>query len=80
MRAIKHTLTERFYAWEDAVELAKDDPEVDLSGQGPAFTPKEYLEEEGAAGEGDQKASSEAAIDPSTLPGTTNPTTSEPRA
>ncbi|KAK3352334.1 54S ribosomal protein L4, mitochondrial [Lasiosphaeria hispida] len=45
-KAIKHVLTERFYAWEDAVELAKSDPEIDLSGDGPAFTPKEYLEEE----------------------------------
>jgi len=82
MKAIKHTLTERFYAWEDAVELAKDDPEVDLSGEGPAFTPREYLEEEGegAADEGGSQALSEADIDPSTLPSTTNPTTREPRA
>jgi large subunit ribosomal protein L47 len=46
MRAIKHALTERFYAWEDAVKIAEDDPEVDLSGQGTPFTPSQYLAEE----------------------------------
>ena len=40
MRAIKHTLTERYYAWQEAVELAKIDPEVDLTGNGPAYTPR----------------------------------------
>lgn len=45
MRNIKHALTERWYAWEDAVELAKTDPEVDMSGQGNAYTPIEYLEQ-----------------------------------
>lgn len=49
MRGIKHTLTERFYAWEDAFELAKTDPEVDLSGAGPAFQPSAYLEEDVSA-------------------------------
>ncbi|EKG10128.1 Ribosomal protein L47 mitochondrial [Macrophomina phaseolina MS6] len=39
MRAIKHTLTERWYAWENARVEAVVDPEVDLSGKGPAFTP-----------------------------------------
>lgn len=48
MRGIKHVLTERFYAWEDAVKLAESDPEIDLSGKGRAFTPKEFLEEEAA--------------------------------
>jgi len=37
MQQIRHVLTERFYAWEDAVKLAKHDPEVDLSGNGPAY-------------------------------------------
>lgn len=46
MRAIKHTLTERFYTWEDARRVAAEDPEIDLSGNGPAYTPKEYLEDE----------------------------------
>jgi large subunit ribosomal protein L47 len=55
MRAIKHVLTERFYLWEDAAKLAKDDPEVDLSGEGNPYTPMEYLEEE----EGSLEARSE---------------------
>ncbi|KAL1626298.1 54S ribosomal protein L4 mitochondrial [Neofusicoccum ribis] len=38
-RAIKHTLTERWYAWENARQEAVADPEVDLSGNEPAFTP-----------------------------------------
>ncbi|KAK0643498.1 mitochondrial 39-S ribosomal protein L47 (MRP-L47)-domain-containing protein [Cercophora newfieldiana] len=46
MRGIKHVLTERQYAWEDAVKLAENDPEIDLSGDGPVFTPSEFLEEE----------------------------------
>lgn len=45
MRAVKHVLTERFYVWEDSMELAKEDPEVNLAGDGPAFTPRDYLEE-----------------------------------
>lgn len=32
--AIKHALTERFYAWEDAVELAKQDPEIQFTNKG----------------------------------------------
>jgi large subunit ribosomal protein L47 len=55
MRAIKHVLTERFYAWEDAVKLAEKDPEVNLSGDGPAFTPSEYYEGEEVAGEQEQQ-------------------------
>lgn len=46
MRGIKHVLTERQYAWEDALKLAENDPEVNLSGDGnPVYTPLEYLEE-----------------------------------
>ncbi|KAK1829151.1 ribosomal protein L47 mitochondrial [Podospora conica] len=45
MRSIKHVLTERQYAWEDAVELAQQDPEIDMSGNGPVFTPSSYLED-----------------------------------
>lgn len=39
-RAIKHVLTERYYAYREARELAENDPEVDLSGQGVPYTPK----------------------------------------
>lgn len=55
MRSIKHVLTERFYAWEDAVKIAENDPEVDLSGNGPAFTPTQYLENPDVPTEGEQK-------------------------
>ncbi|GAB1318812.1 54S ribosomal protein L4 mitochondrial [Madurella fahalii] len=81
MRCIKHVLTERFYAWEDAVKLAENDPEVNLSGDGPAFTPSDFLlEEEQAAGKLEQPAvgSAEEAVekaeaaavtpDPTTIP------------
>lgn len=44
MRGIKHVLTERQYAWEDAVKLAEEDPEIDMSGEGPLFTPSDYME------------------------------------
>jgi hypothetical protein len=36
-QAIKHALTERFYAWEHARKLAMNDKTVDLTGQGPAY-------------------------------------------
>jgi large subunit ribosomal protein L47 len=44
-RAIKQALTERYYAWRDAEVIAKDDPEIDLSGNVPIYTPSEYFEE-----------------------------------
>lgn len=53
------------------MELAKKDPEVDLSGNDPAFTPTEYLEEEAAPAEPveDVEAANAAdAVDPSTIP------------
>lgn len=51
MKSIKHVLTERFYLWEDAYELAKNDPEINLSGQGDVYVPiedQQYFEEEDA--------------------------------
>jgi large subunit ribosomal protein L47 len=39
MQAIKHTLTERWYAWEHARKLALDDGTVDLTGRGLAYDP-----------------------------------------
>jgi large subunit ribosomal protein L47 len=45
-RAIKQVLTERFYSWQDAEALAKTDPEIDLSGNGPIYTPSDFMEEE----------------------------------
>ncbi|OCL10490.1 MRP-L47-domain-containing protein [Glonium stellatum] len=38
-RAIRHVLTERWYAWEEARKVARHDEKVDLTGQGPAYTP-----------------------------------------
>lgn len=35
--AIKHVLTERFYAWEDALELAKNDPEIVIDGNSARY-------------------------------------------
>jgi large subunit ribosomal protein L47 len=45
-KAIKHVLTERFYSWRDAEAIAKNDPEVDLSGEGPIYTPSNFVEED----------------------------------
>lgn len=82
--AIKHTLTERFYAWEDARKLAQEDPEVNLSGEEPAYIPEgSHLESEEAAWEdvpsepataggrpeaAKETMASKEAIDPSTIP------------
>lgn len=46
MRGIKQALTERYYSWCDAEELAKTDQEINLSGEGPVYTPRDYVEEE----------------------------------
>jgi large subunit ribosomal protein L47 len=43
-RSIKHVLTERYYTWEEARQLAEEDPEIDLSGNGPVYTPAASLE------------------------------------
>lgn len=36
---IKHVLTERFYAWEDAVKLAEKDPEIVFTEKGVEYRP-----------------------------------------
>ena len=47
MRAIKHTLTERYYTWEDAVQVAELDPEIDLEGgDGQVYKPMAHEEPE----------------------------------
>jgi large subunit ribosomal protein L47 len=43
-RAIKQVLTERYYSWQDAEAIAKNDPEVDLSGEGPPYNPTDFVE------------------------------------
>lgn len=93
--AIKHALTERFYAWEDARKLAEQDPEVDLSGAGPAYTPggahleseeavwEEESQEKSAAGGRSEAAketkSSREAVDPSTIPNSAKTQADAPR-
>jgi large subunit ribosomal protein L47 len=46
MRGIKQALTERYYSWRDAEEVAQNDPEVSLSGDDPAYRPVDFVEEE----------------------------------
>lgn len=41
MKAIKHVLTERYYLWEDAYELAQNDKDINLSGEGDVYSPVE---------------------------------------
>lgn len=45
-RAIKQVLTERYYSWRDAEVVARNDPEIDFSGNGPLFTPSEFVDED----------------------------------
>ena len=39
-RAIKHALTERWYAWEEARKLARDDPEINFQRRSRPYTPQ----------------------------------------
>lgn len=61
MRGIKHTLTERYYAYREADVLMHHDEEIDTSGEGPPYNPKEDVFEEKevpemeAAGESGEK-------------------------
>lgn len=66
-RAIKHVLTERYYAWQQAEFLAKDDPEIDLSGNGPVYNPMNFEEEAELKGESDFVP--ESALETETKPG-----------
>ncbi|KAI0861877.1 MRP-L47-domain-containing protein [Xylaria cubensis] len=61
MRSIKHTLTERWYLWEDARKLAQTDPEIDLNNVQSPFTPKDYLEEKIPLDDNSQNATTEQA-------------------
>lgn len=45
-RAIKQVLTERYYSWRDAETIAKDDPEINLSGDGPVYNPRDFEADE----------------------------------
>lgn len=51
MRSIKHALTERYYTWQDAVDVAMADPEIDMHAEdGQVYKPSAY-EEDAAAEE-----------------------------
>lgn len=50
-RAIKQVLTERYYSWREAEVLAKSDPEIDLTGEGPLYVPRNFDEDFPAEGE-----------------------------
>lgn len=39
-------MTERYYSWRDAENIANDDPEVNLSGEGPTYIPSDFVEED----------------------------------
>ncbi|KAG6001357.1 hypothetical protein E4U21_004420 [Claviceps maximensis] len=46
MRAIKHALTERYYTWQDAVDVAMADPEIDMQAKdGQVYKPGAYEED-----------------------------------
>jgi large subunit ribosomal protein L47 len=44
-RAIKQVLTERYYSWRDAEIISKEDPEINPSGEGPTYVPRDFVEE-----------------------------------
>ncbi|KAK9771322.1 putative Large ribosomal subunit protein uL29m [Seiridium cardinale] len=75
MKSIKHALTERYYTWEDARQLAEEDPEIDLANPTSPYNPSTYFEDaadsnimEADAAELEKPA--QETIDPSTLPKT----------
>lgn len=45
MQSIRHALTERQYTWEDAVDVAKNDPEIHSGKKGLAYNPSAYEED-----------------------------------
>ncbi|KAI9857356.1 MAG: 54S ribosomal protein L4 mitochondrial [Trichoglossum hirsutum] len=62
-RAIKQVLTERWYSWEDARKIARTDREVDLTGNGPAYKPRDLEDdvEELRGSSGERKGAATAA-------------------
>jgi large subunit ribosomal protein L47 len=52
-------LTERYYSWRDAEIIAKNDPEINLSGDGPVYIPSDFVE--GDVMEEEQFEAAEAA-------------------
>lgn len=70
-RAIKQVLTERYYSWQDAEAIAKNDPEVNLSGEGPTYNPTDFVDEyiaEEEALESDVKPEESIPLEPEVKP------------
>lgn len=65
MKAIRHTLTERYYLWEDARTLAQSDPEVNLTGKAEAYRPGSapYVEEEETLVQPESQETGAAAVE-----------------
>lgn len=76
MKSVKQALTERFYTWEDARQLAENDPEVDLASTTNPYKPSNYFEDDVVAAEatGEQKHHAEESA-PGTI--STSPKTPE---
>jgi large subunit ribosomal protein L47 len=76
MKAIRQTLLERHYAWEDAYELSQHDPEVNLNaGPGePWYTPSSVYDYDEFTPEDDHKENEGPATD---LPSPASETTPE---
>lgn len=61
MKSIKFALTERFYVWEDAVNVARDDPEINMDGgEGEAYNPSAYEDDVGST---EHQATYESAME-----------------
>lgn len=67
-RAIKHALTERMYTWQDAVDVAMTDPEINLEGgEGQVYTPSAYEDEhEGSWAKSEAEAETQTVNLPAT--------------
>ena len=64
-RAIKHALTERYYAWQEAEMLAKKDPEITLTANSVEYRDSEYMEEDNSVAEdGAEEVDEEVIIRP----------------
>ena len=77
MRRIKHTLTERYYAWQDAAELAKSDPEIDLT---PGHEGMRTSDPDYAEAEDDETQQQQQQQQRSTFDGRPEPMDAEERA
>ncbi|KAL2061640.1 hypothetical protein VTL71DRAFT_7017 [Oculimacula yallundae] len=67
-RAIKQVLTERYYSWQQAEQLAKTDPEIDLSGQGQLYNPQLFEEEYEEGSFESEKEPEVASLEPEVKP------------